>query len=672
MRLYGLYKLIYWWLILLVTSGDALAVLYVEVEKAAGKETEIGEVDLKKTTSAYSVIHADDIEGRFTDLSSVIKQEVGVQLRTVGGFGSFSTAQLRGASSQQVVVYLDGVSLIDASTGAFDLSSIPVDNIDRIEIYRGVTPIELSSASIGGAINIITKKAGALRAADLKVTLGSLSTKKLSASYNNNFSSSNFLMTIDYLESENDYEILFDNGTVFNKQDDFLVDVNNNQVKDYSLLLKWNKAIDSETNVDFRFKLNSKNKNIPSVNNSPDVTTSYSTDSVDLLSQVTSRNIWSGLADLNIKLDYYTAENVYDDRLAQQGFFDQLNIYETQKVTLQSFLKFLYKEQELKLLIGAASEDYKYKNELRSRQKSKNTRDSVELGIDHRSYYFDKNMTVSLAYRFQVVEDNLDHAVDIFDSVVEQSDKKYTLSDPQLGVRYQTAHNVFFTANIGQYSRVPLFYELFGDQGVFRGNNDLQQETSINTDIGFNYEFYKPWHWLDETTLYLGLFHNLADNLIVREFSAQGIGFADNVDSAVIKGFEFQLITFPLKKFNINFNMSLLDSIIESPVRSFDGNRLPGQFAQNYNLLMAYKISDWQVSLQQDYRSDLYVDRSNSLLGEDVYTADISFYRRWEKHSFELRINNVTDTNYYQVIRSRPLPGTVYLVTYQYYFNEVK
>jgi len=671
MRLHGLKKLFYGWFILLITSSDALAVLNVDVKKAPDKKPETGEVDLKKTTAAYSVIHAENTQGRYVNLGQLIEQEVGVQVRSAGGFGGFSSAELRGASSQQVIVYLDGVALNDASTGTFDLSNIPIDNIDRIEVYRGVTPIELSNASIGGAINIITKKATKLSSADLKLTLGSLSTRKLSASYNKQFSQNKILMAADYLESENDYEILFDNGTEFNERDDFLTNVNNNQVKQSSALFKWNRLLDANSNIDMRLKIFSKEKHIPSANNSPDINSLYSTDSSDFLTQITRNDLWGGVADLNVKLDYYTVENIYDDRAAELGFFDQLNKYETKKMALQSFIMFKGASQDLKWLLGGSQEKFKYRNELRDREKSQNTRELLELGLDHRSYYYNKSLTISLGYRYQNIEDNLDYAVDIFDNEVAQRDKNYTTSDPQFGLRYDYAHNLYFVGNIGRYSRIPTFFELFGDQGVFGGNAELKEESSINADVGFNYEFYKPWHWLDETTLYIGLFHNVSENLIVREYSPQGFAKSENIDDAVITGFEFQLKMQPKDSFNINFNMSLLDSVIESSVRSSDGNRLPGQYAQKYNLYLGYKINNWQVALQQNYERDLYLDKSNSIEGEDVYTVDISFYRKWKKYSFEFRVNNLTDTNYYQVIRSRPLPGTVYLATFQYYFNEM-
>ncbi|HET9487417.1 MAG TPA: TonB-dependent receptor plug domain-containing protein, partial [Chryseosolibacter sp.] len=67
---------------------------------------------------------------------------------------------MRGTSSNQVAVLVDGVRITDPSTpnAAMDLSEISLANIERIEIIRGSHSTMLGGAAIGGVINLITKK----------------------------------------------------------------------------------------------------------------------------------------------------------------------------------------------------------------------------------------------------------------------------------------------------------------------------------------------------------------------------------------------------------------------------------------------------------------------------------------------------------------------------------
>ena len=653
-------------------SGNAYAVLTVDISKAPPKaENETGEVDLKTTTGAYSVIKSQKIQGRYADLSSVIEHEVGVQIRSFGGFGSFSTAILRGASSEQVMVYLDGVALNDASTGAFNLSNIPVENIDRIEVYRGVTPIELSGASIGGAINIITKKAKDKRAANIKISAGSFSTEKITAGFNANGHKNDVLMSLDYLQSDNDYEFLFDNGTRFNEDDDFLVNVNNDQVEQNSLLLKWNRLTGIDSNFDTRLKIFNKDKGIPGKSNSPDVTTSYETESYDFLTQFTKNKLFNGLADINVKLDLYKSDELFDDRLAQLGALQSVFNYQTERISSHAYSLFHINNSQLKVLFAGSKEVFEFSDERLNIQESKNNRDSFELSLEHQSYYLYKSLVINLGYRYQEIKDSLDYAVNSIGESVEQDDKNYTVSDPQVGVRYEFDSMLSVAANVGRYTRIPTFVELFGNQGLFRGNEELKEETSINSDIGLTYSFFDPGGWLNDASMYFGLFHNNSENLIIRNYNPAGIGVSENLSDAIINGFEYQLKLYPVKLIQLNFNMTLLDSTLSSSITNFDNNSLPGQYGQSYNLYLSYSHGNWQYVFQQDYKADMHFERGNDHDGQNIYTADFSVIRRWKNQSLELQVNNLTDENHIQ-FNSRPLPGTVYLLTYQYYFNKVR
>ena len=66
---------------------------------------------------------------------------------------------IRGSTSSQVLVLLDGIHLNSSRDGSVDLSTIPLEIIDHIEIVRGGESSLYGSSAIGGVINIITKKA---------------------------------------------------------------------------------------------------------------------------------------------------------------------------------------------------------------------------------------------------------------------------------------------------------------------------------------------------------------------------------------------------------------------------------------------------------------------------------------------------------------------------------
>ena len=108
------------------TDKDAVTLDTVIVTARQDEEErfETGDVDMEEFTGFVSVIKRRDFEGKMEDLGEVLQKEAGIQIRQSGGLGSFSTVSMRGSSSEQVLVYMDGVLLNDAAGGGVDLSDI--------------------------------------------------------------------------------------------------------------------------------------------------------------------------------------------------------------------------------------------------------------------------------------------------------------------------------------------------------------------------------------------------------------------------------------------------------------------------------------------------------------------------------------------------------------------
>ena len=124
---------------------------------------------LKNSGSSVSVITQKDIESRKTPLLlDVLRQAPGLEVTRTQGIGGTTSLFIRGASSAQTLVFVDGVRMNSPTTGAFDFANLTTDNIERVEILRGPQSTLYGSEAIGGVINIITKRG----AGDTKVALG--------------------------------------------------------------------------------------------------------------------------------------------------------------------------------------------------------------------------------------------------------------------------------------------------------------------------------------------------------------------------------------------------------------------------------------------------------------------------------------------------------------------
>lgn len=113
----------------------------------------------KVRETAYNVVVLDakGLYNTTADLGELLNKSSGVKVRATGGVGSDVGISLNGFTGKHVKVFIDGVPM-DGFGSAFQINNISLNIADRIEVYKGVVPIELGSDALGGAINIITNQ----------------------------------------------------------------------------------------------------------------------------------------------------------------------------------------------------------------------------------------------------------------------------------------------------------------------------------------------------------------------------------------------------------------------------------------------------------------------------------------------------------------------------------
>lgn len=113
---------------------------------------------ITQTQSAVTVLTEQDLKQyQDSDLGTLLSRLSGVSLVSTGSLGSTSNVLLRGTTSSQVLVLIDGVPQISASTGQTSFAGIPLSNIDRIEVVRGPVSSLYGANGIGGVIQVFTK-----------------------------------------------------------------------------------------------------------------------------------------------------------------------------------------------------------------------------------------------------------------------------------------------------------------------------------------------------------------------------------------------------------------------------------------------------------------------------------------------------------------------------------
>lgn len=141
------------------------------------------EQPFSEVLSSVSVISREEIaRSQASSLADLLQGEAGFEFGRTGGPGATTSFFLRGQSSTNLVILVDGVrSQVDAY-GNLQLTDIPLQQIEKIEILKGNASALYGDAAIGGVINIFTHKSQ-IPGAHGQISVGSNNTTQVHAGY---------------------------------------------------------------------------------------------------------------------------------------------------------------------------------------------------------------------------------------------------------------------------------------------------------------------------------------------------------------------------------------------------------------------------------------------------------------------------------------------------------
>ena len=120
-----------------------------------------------QTGQTVTVIDRAEIESvQGPDLTRALARIPGVAFSRTGAIGGSTSLFVRGANSNQVLVLVDGVRLADnaAPDGKYDLGTLLLDNLDRIELLRGSNSVIWGSQALAGVLSLTTREVNGAQA----------------------------------------------------------------------------------------------------------------------------------------------------------------------------------------------------------------------------------------------------------------------------------------------------------------------------------------------------------------------------------------------------------------------------------------------------------------------------------------------------------------------------
>ena len=119
-------------------------------------EAETAPIDAKIKAESVKVLDTKELQGSSATIAEATNRSSGVKVRQSGGLGGESKINIRGMEGKNVKVLVDGVP-VDNGNGSLSINDIPIDKIDRIEVYKSYVPERFATDGMGGVINVVTK-----------------------------------------------------------------------------------------------------------------------------------------------------------------------------------------------------------------------------------------------------------------------------------------------------------------------------------------------------------------------------------------------------------------------------------------------------------------------------------------------------------------------------------
>ena len=111
----------------------------------------------QQRTIAIASIDIREVITQNNLLTDIADRIAGVRIRRSGSLGARSDISINGMRGNAIRVYVDGLPM-EFLYPSFDISTLPLGTIKRLDVYKGVIPVDVGADAMGGAINIITEQ----------------------------------------------------------------------------------------------------------------------------------------------------------------------------------------------------------------------------------------------------------------------------------------------------------------------------------------------------------------------------------------------------------------------------------------------------------------------------------------------------------------------------------
>ncbi len=589
-------------------------------------------IAMEDSPSPMEVIEVRDLDNsNGTTVADVLEDLSSVFIKDQGGMAALKTISMRGSGSEQVLLLVNGNRLNSFQNELADLSLLPLNDVERIEIVHGGSSALYGADALGGVINILTRQPDSDFHAKAEASSGSLGYEKYLLETQGGIGGLALVAGFGTERGRDDYSFHFQlpsakETTAVRGDDDFVR---------RQLYVHGNSAPDNQSAVEFSLQNVVADRGIPGpFDPSMPSFARESDDNLNMSTTYTDDHVRA--AEVTVRMNFqYGLENDNEPLTFYKNILGSLN--PQVRLTLDDHEKLNVGGELVQGTLESPDFD------------SKITRVEKALYVSSESRFdFDRRLFDRISVYGTIRYDNISDV----DAAVT----------PKLGVniRLLSDGDIRLRSSLGQNFRPPSFNDLF-----YRGFSDpnLKPERSTAFDIGLlsdvkvlgeqNFEI----TWFQQTTddrivfdpatyLPVNIGKVVAEGLeaayhahIFERLLDVGVNYSltdarkRNRDNATDSTYDKQIIYVPENVVNLSLSLRL-DPLTVNVHHTFVGERFTTQ--DNRQSLPAYRITDANVVI-------------HSTLGT------------W-KIFLKADVNNLLNVDY-QVFQQYPMPGRSYRCT---------
>lgn len=552
----------------------------------------------------------------------LLESSPGVNVNSYGAFGDTLSLSIRGSSSDQVLVLLDGMRLGSGTLSG--ISFLSLEGAERIEVFRGGASTLYGADAVGGVVNIITKKPTG-NYFNSTFSYGSFNTLGASAFAGVNSEDSSMSIGAEHRESDGNFRYRY--------RDQELTRENNGVVNDAVQFKTDQRFSLFKFNLLTRFEM--QRKEVPGSYFTP-TPKGLEKDSRSMTLMGVQYNTDSTRISFNSSFIYHNL--FYYDEIFVKSRAPSIS----DNFTTQNYFKI---DTELRNNLVSISPEIRTEF-MRSSSAGRHSRTVLSLFLQDEAGFFEKRLLLLSSMRFENYSDRKEGSIE---------------NAYRLGLRVKIVDPLYVKANTGSSFRVPTFLDLYWPEDQFaKGNPHLVPERGMDFDAGLGWSH----GWLRGEIAY---FYNSLKNLIQWAPDERGKWTPSNIGRAELSGVEFQMSGEVRRYFTAEISYTNLRALDLTKGKYYK-NRLIYRPENILSVRLKGSIHEFKPFIEAIYNSWKYTDRENNKDNRlpGYYRINLGLSSpSFAGFSIEFLVNNLTDRRYEEV-PGYPQPGRNFMVNLNY------